>query len=319
LTTAGGLASIKVNQVEYHGWKNALSVCNDTVRLVILTDVGPRILFYGFVDAPNEFHEVAEHAGLTEGDEFRSYGGHRLWVSPEVERTYYPDNIQVRISRRGSAIIFTAPVESMPPGTSLQKEIEIDLDPSRTHVTVVHRIANRGKEPTEMAPWALSVMAQGGKAILPFPPRAPANRDRLQPDGVLALWSYTDLTDPRWTIGTKYIQLRQVTNPKGRFKEQMSGIYNPSGWGAYFRGGNLFVKRSTVQREAEYPDFGCNFEIYTEPGFLELETLGPLQNLAPGETVEHTEDWWLFRGIPAGDDDTWIDNIILPIVETATR
>ena len=134
----------------------------------------------------------------------------------------------------------------------------------------------------------------------------------------LDLWSYTDLADPRWTIGAKYIQLKQVTNPKGRFKEQMSGIYNPSGWGAYFRGGNLFVKRSTVQREAEYPDFGCNFEINTEPGFLELETLGPLQTLAPGETVEHTEEWWLFRGIPAGDDDTWIDNIILPIVETAT-
>jgi hypothetical protein len=97
----------------------------------------------------------------------------------------------------------------------------------------------------------------------------------------------------------------------------MAGIYNPSGWGAYFRDGNLFVKRSKVKTEARYPDYGCNFEIYTEPDFLELETLGPLQNLAPGETAQHIEDWWLFRTIPTGDDDAWIDNFILPILVNA--
>jgi hypothetical protein len=28
-----------------------------------------------------------------------------------------------------------------------------------------------------------------------------------------------------------------------------------------------------------YPDYGCNFETYTEPGFLELESLGTLRKL----------------------------------------
>ena len=315
MTSVGTTGSSKASQIEYHGWKNAWSICNDAVRLIVLTDVGPRILFYGFIDGQNEFHEVLEHAGLTEGDEFRSYGGHRLWVSPEVERTYYPDNAPVLISQRKGAVVFTAAIESTPPGTNLQKEIEINLDETGTHVTVIHRIFNRGDEATEMAPWALSAMAPGGKAILPFPPKAPASKDRLLPQGVLALWSYTDLTDPRWTIGSKYIQLEHDASPTGRFKEQMSGIYNPSGWGAYFRSGNLFVKRSKVQREASYPDCGCNFEIYTEPGFLELETLGPLQNLEPGQTVQHVEEWWLFDGIPAGCDDAWIDHVILTLLK----
>lgn len=310
-------ASIKVNQVEYNKWKNALSVCNDTVRLIVLTDVGPRVLFYGFIDGPNEFHEVSEHDGLVGGDVFRSYGGHRLWVSPEVEHTYYPDNVQVRISRREGAIVLTAPLESTPLGADLQKEIQLNLDQIGTHLTVTHRVINKGNALAEIAPWAISVMARGGKAILPLPPRATISKDRLQPEGVLALWPYTDLKDPRWTIGTKYIQLKQDAHPKGRFKEQMVGIYNPSGWGAYFRDGNLFVKRSKVQTEAKYPDYGCNFEIYTEPDFLELETLGPLQSLAPGETALHIEDWWLFRAIPRGDDDAWIDNFVLPVLANA--
>jgi hypothetical protein len=107
-----GSTSIKVNQIEYRNWKNALSVCNDTVRLIVLTDVGPRVLFYGFIDGPNEFHEVSEHAGLVGSNVFRTYGGHRLWVSPEVEHTYYPDNVQVCVSRREGAIVFTAGGES---------------------------------------------------------------------------------------------------------------------------------------------------------------------------------------------------------------
>ena len=150
---------------------------------------------------------------------------------------------QVCISRREGAIVFTAPPQSTPLGANLQKEIELNLDETGTHITITHRVINKGNAVTEIAPWAISVMARGGKAILPLPPRAPVSKDRLKPEGVLALWSYTDLTDPRWTIGTKYIQLQQDVHPNGRFREQMTGIYNPSGWGAYFRNGNLLVKR----------------------------------------------------------------------------
>ena len=312
-----GASAPKADEVEYQGWKKAFRICNETVQLIIVTEVGPRILFFGFRGEHNEFHEVPEHAGKSGDGVFRVYGGHRLWVSPEVERTYYPDNVPVSVRRYKDAFIFTAPPEAVYPGTNLQKEVEVKLAGAGTHVSVTHRISNLGKEATEMAPWALSVMAGGGKAILPLPPRAPVAADRLLPEGVLALWCYTDLADPRWRIGTKYIQLHQEQNPASRFKEQMTGIYNPFGWGAYFRRGHLFVKRAEVRRNAKYPDFGCNFETYTDPSSLELETLGPLQTLEPGQTAEHTEEWWLFRDIPSGEDETWVDSVILPVVETA--
>jgi hypothetical protein len=312
-----GASALKADEVAYGEWKKAFRICNNTVQLIVLTEVGPRILFFGFRGEHNEFHEVPEHSGKNGGGDFRVYGGHRLWVSPEVERTYYPDNVRVSIRRHHGVFIFTAPPEFAHPRTNLQKEFQIKLDETGTHVSVTHRITNLGKEATEMAPWALSVMSGGGKAILPLPPRAPVAKDRLLPEGVLALWSYTDFADPRWKIGTKYIQLRQDKNPTGQFNEQMTGIYNPFGWAAYFRQNHLFVKRAEVQRSAKYPDFGCNSEIYTDLHSLELETLGPLRDLEPGQTAEHTEEWWLFRDIPAGDDDAWIDSVILPLLETA--
>src|SRR5271165_516064 len=312
-----GAGTAKAEEVEYRKWKKAFKICNDTVQVIVLTEVGPRILFFGFRGEDNEFHEIPEHSGKGGDQTFRVYGGHRLWVSPEVARTYYPDNVPVSVRRQGGGFVFTAPPESTHPGTNLQKEIEIKVAETGARATVTHRIRNLGGGPTEMAPWALSVMAGGGKAILPLPPRAPLSADRLLPEGVLALWCYTDLADPRWKIGTKYIQLHQASKSACTFTEQMTGIFNPFEWGAYFRRGHLFVKKANVEKDAKYPDFGCNFEIYTDEHSLELETLGPLRKLGPGETAEHVEHWWLFRDIPAGDTENWMDSAILPIVQIA--
>ncbi|MDR3713957.1 MAG: hypothetical protein P4L51_14135 [Puia sp.] len=312
------VGKVKAEEVEYQKWKKAFKISNDTVQMVVLTEVGPRILFFGFRGEDNEFHEIPEHSGRSGDQTFRVYGGHRLWVSPEVARTYYPDNVPVSVRRQDDAFVFTAPPESAHSGTNLQKEIEVKLAKTGSGVTVTHRILNLGGEPTEIAPWALSVMAGDGKAILPLPPRAPLSADRLLPEGVLALWCYTDLADPRWKIGTKYIQLHQARNSANIFKEQMTGIFNPLGWGAYFRRHHLFVKKAKVEKGAKYPDFGCNFEIYTDAHSLELETLGPLRNLKPGETAEHIEHWWLFRDIEAGESESWIDSVILPKVQAAS-
>ena len=40
-------------------------------------------------------------------------------------------------------------------------------------------------------------------------------------------------------------------------------------------------------------DGGCNFEIYMCSKFMELEPLGKLTTIAPGEYASHWEDWFL--------------------------
>ena len=304
-----------LERVSYRGWDNAYKVSNGIVELIVTADVGPRIVSYRFRKGENLLHEVAEDAGKSGGSEFRLYGGHRLWVSPEVERTYFPDNRAVEVSQHGSATRFTALPEDRPPGTNLQKEMEVELAPAGSEVRITHRISNRDSRPTVLAPWSPTMMRAGGRTILPLSPRIAMDKDHYLPVGVFGIWSYTDFSDPRWVLGTNYIQLRQMANPTGRFNEQMGGLYNSAGWGAYFRDGLVFVKRAAVIEGAKYPDFGCNFEVFTNPDFIELETLGPLVELQPGGDVEHVEHWWLFQGVAGGEDDKWVDAAVLPLVK----
>jgi hypothetical protein len=307
-----------IERISYRGWHNAWRLSNGTVDLVVLADVGPRIVRYGFCGDENLFHEVRGQAGQTGGMEFCLYGGHRLWVWPELARTYFPDNRPVEVSRFGDAVRFTSPVEDFGPGTRLQKQMEVSLDPEGARVLIEHAITNHGAGSTELAVWCPTMMRIQGRAILPLAPRSAMDSEHFQSVAPLTLWSFTDFSDPRWILGTEFIQLQQQGKPEGRFAEQMSGTFSPAGWGAYYWQGRLFIKRAAAIRNARYPDYGCNFEIFTNAEFLELETLSPVVNLKPGESAGHTETWSLFRDVKSGEGDEWIRSVVVPLANSVT-
>jgi len=159
-------------------------------------------------------------------------------------------------------------------------------------------------------------MASGGTAVLPLPPRGSHDNKNLLPTSRLVLWSYTDMSDPRWGWGAKYIRLQQ--DPKSA-KAQKIGAPVPDGWAAYCRQGNFFLKLFPYEGKKEYPDFGSSTELFTNADILELETLGPLLLLEPGKSVDHTEDWFLFDNVPVPAGDSDIERMILPKVELARR
>jgi hypothetical protein len=45
---------------------------------------------------------------------------------------------------------------------------------------------------------------------------------------------------------------------------------------------------------------------------LELETLSPIVRVEPGSAIEHVENWFLWRDVPAPRDDNDADRHILP-------
>jgi hypothetical protein len=262
-----------LERISYRGWENAYRIANATIELVVLADVGPRVVSCRLVDGgENIFHEIPEQAGLTGGNDFRLYGGHRLWVWPEVERTYFPDNSSLAVSQSHNQVSFKAEVESAAPGSNLQKELEIRLEEG-SRATVTHRVTNRDGRPTELAVWAPTMMKAGGRAIVPLPPRAAMDRDHFHSVGPLTLWSFTDFADSRWVLGTEYVQLQQQTNPTGRFPEQMIGVYNPAGWGAYFLNGTVFFKTAPLAPGALYPDFAAILRYSPVPIFSNLRAL----------------------------------------------
>lgn len=299
--------------IEYGGWSNCVRLANDVVELVITGDVGPRIIRFGFVGGDNAFKEFDEMMGRTGDAEWLIYGGHRFWHAPEQKpRTYYPDNRPVTIEEIEGGVRVRQDVEET---TGMRKELEILLDASAAHVTVTHRLTNVGLWPVELAPWALSVMAQGGKAIIPFPPRG-SHEENLLPTNTLTLSAYTDMSDPRWTWGEKYVLLRQ--DPKASHPQKI-GVMVPDGWAAYARNGHLFVKTFTWQAGATYPDMGCSVETFTNADMLEVETLGPLTTLRPGERVEHVEEWYLFEGVPVPENDGDVEKHVMSKVTSILK
>ncbi|NLN69592.1 MAG: hypothetical protein GX142_02225 [Chloroflexi bacterium] len=282
-----------LEKVRYGGWENCYRLYNSTTELIITGDVGPRIIRFGYIDEMNVLHEYPDQMGKTFGDQWLNFGGHRLWHAPEAQpRTYYPDREPVLIQEIEHSLVATQKPET---STGIQKQIEITLAPNKPEVYLTHRLINHNLWAIETAPWTISVMAPGGLAILPLPPRG-SHPEFLVPTCTLSLWPYTDLSDQRFTLGAKYILIKQDPGIK---KPQKLGLFTSMGWGAYINQGYLFVKQVPLLLDGIYPDMGTNFEVFTNDEMLELEALGPLETIPPKGQVELQERWTLFKDIPA--------------------
>jgi hypothetical protein len=292
---------------EYRGWKNCILVENDVFSLIATTDVGPRIISFGFRDSNNFFLELENDIGRSGGDDWRLYGGTRLWHAPEdITRTYYPDNSPVKYKWNEKFLTLTQGIEK---NTGLQKEMRIYVYKNNM-VEIVYRIYNRNLWPVRFAPWAISVMRRNGTVIIPQEPYRDHEK-YLLPVRPVVLWGYTDMTDKRWKWGRRYIQLRQDPNS---INPQKIGVLNRQCWVAYYSGGELLVKKFEFDENESYPDYQCNLETFTKLEIIEIETLGPLKEIKPEKYAEHKEKWFLFKIELDGTEDS-IDRNLRPLIE----
>lgn len=280
-----------LERVDHNGYANCLELSNGDARLIVSTDFGPRILFYGLDGGENilGWHPGAEV--VTELGKWKPYGGHRLWVAPEnMPLSYAPDNESVDFTKETDLSVTLIP--STETHGMTQKKITVALAAAGSGVLVQHSITNRGREPIEISAWALTIMRPGGVAIVPNEPFAPYSSESLLPVRSMALWPYTDFTDPRWSFEKGSIRLRVDENARG---PQKFGVLNRQGWAGYRWQDLLFTKKFEFIPDAVYPDMNSNVEVYTDGGFVEVETLSPLKTIRPGEAVLHTEKWELDR------------------------
>ncbi|MBN2677668.1 MAG: hypothetical protein JXR32_06340 [Anaerolineaceae bacterium] len=299
---------VKINNTTLKNWQNCVQISNAQLSLIATADVGPRIISLGLPGKRNLFYQNKEQIGLSGGNEWCAYGGHRFWIAPENDRTYFPDNRAVSVEHQAEGIRLTAPIEET---NGFQKTIQIKLSAGEPHIQLIHELTNHSTQSQRVAPWALSVMAPGGTAILPHSPRIDWP-DKLTAQNTLSMWSYTNMSDPRWSWGYRYILLRQTNDPG---KPQKIGMFNSEGWAAYLLDDVLFVKFFAANPESSYPDLNSNLETWTNHEFLELETLGPLEMVEPGQVILHNEDWFLFGDVPIVKCDDDVENVILPLVK----
>ena len=300
-------AQVKADKTACYDQPDCDRLSNGTVEVVMPAALGPRVARYGFVGQDNVLGD-APGGSTTDLGEWKPRGGHRLWHAPEgMPRSYSPDNAPVERSVDGATVRLRQAVE---PRVGIQKEIAVTLDPTGTHVTVRHVLTNRTLWPVELAAWAMSIMNPAGTVVLPQEPYVDQPHNLL-PVRPLVMWSYTDLSDPRFAIGAKYIRVRVMPD---RTEPQKIGIGNRQGWAAYHRGRTLFVKRFGYDEAARYADFGSNCETYVRGPFVELESLGPLQRLEPGGSTEYVEHWYLFPDVEIGGTEATLDAALQPLL-----
>lgn len=295
-------------KVEYFELPNCCKLSNGTVELIVTTDVGPRVIRYGFPGGGNILGECPEASVTTALGDWKPYGGHRLWHAPEaIPRTYVPDDSPVECTCEGDSVHLVQPVEQP---TGIAKEMTVSLDAEGTRVSIIHKLTNRNLWAVQLAPWALTIMNGGGTAIIPQEPYL-SHDDELLPARPIVIWHYTDLGDPRFQIGARFIRL---STDAALAEPQKIGVANKQGWAAYFRNGTLFVKQFDYSDGLLYPDEGCNCETYTAGPFMELETVGPMHDLDPGESALHEEIWHIFKGVDVGDSEETLEAALAPIL-----
>ena len=283
---------VTVSNIAYKQYGNCVQLSNGAFRLLITTDLGPRIIFYGETNGENIFYEDAQDLIRKDGDYFdrnlpgkgawHIYGGHRLWKSPEDLASYYPDNAPVRTEFVPNGVTVTSEPEST---TGLQKSMTVTMADDGS-VCVQHAFYNftdRASEPVAL--WGLSVLDKGACATYPLSTRDTgllANRN-------LVLWSYTDERDDRLRIEQDKITLRwdDVAQPI------KIGMYIEDPIRVHTKGLELTVTYDYAGENAGYADRCCNVESYTNDIMLEVETLSTLESIAPGQYKYHTERWSL--------------------------
>src|SRR5262249_13951670 len=153
----------------YFNQPNCYKLSNGAVEVIVTTDIGPRIIRYGFPGEDNILAELPDLSVKTDLGEWKPYGGHRLWTAPEaMPRSYAPDSSPIEFKIEGTNTIhLTQPAD---PKTGIQKEMVVTLDAEGSGVTILHRITNRNFYAIDVAPWALTIMNGGGVTVIPQEP-----------------------------------------------------------------------------------------------------------------------------------------------------
>ncbi|MBR4201264.1 MAG: hypothetical protein IKQ91_08350 [Oscillospiraceae bacterium] len=275
--------AIQYSEIEYGNFGKCVCLENGIIRLIASLEFGPRILSFStcgnrnilFEDVNRDFCELNKGYGT-----WYAYGGHRLWTAPEVmPETYYPDNKSV-LSEFVDGVLT---LRTNPTPFGKEFTVSVRMSDSGT-VTIRNSVLNLSEQPAVFAPWSITSLAAGGLEFIPLSKKQAG----FLPNRAMALWTYSDIADKRFRLDDAYAVLRQDPEAAKAFK---TGFNVCDGYAVYALGNQIFRKKFGPYSEVRYPDFGCNFETYTNKHFIECEILGEMREYASGEAAVIEETW----------------------------
>lgn len=270
----------------YKNFGECIFLDNGIITLGVTLEEGPRIIYFSLAGKENVLFEDTERRFTEPAGKYGTwvaYGGHRLWCAPEVNpETYYPDNSRV------SCEITDNTLTLKPPVTPFGKEFTmiIEMNEESPVVKITHKIRNISEKKAVFSPWSVTSLTHGGVCIIPIS----TQKKGYLPNRVISLWDYSDINDSRFRMTNSEVRIRQDIYIRKAFK---AGFNLEDGYAAYVVNGQIFAKCIPKYEEVCYPDYSCNFEVYTNSLFLECELLGEKREFAKNEEAVISEHWCL--------------------------
>jgi len=311
----GGTTSKKAQQViaieeGFYQW-DSLTFRSAFARIDVVPDLGGKIMGYELSGYQLLWHDpkgegkLYENEGYGFGESFFNPGGAKVWPSPQGwggkgQWPGPPDNVldgsPYEYESDGASVTVTSPEDTGDGRTGLQFKNTYSL---RNHSSIVDlnlSMSNVSDSQVKWGLWHLATVPVDRLLTVYVPVR---KND----------WHviFGDKDNPQW-LGVEDGLFR------ARYDKQVGkvGMKVREGWAAWHDETNnvVFVMMFPVRKNAEYPDGGSNFEIWTsgsgtfrangkdfqteyspETALMELEVMGPLTQLRPDGSSSMDITW----------------------------
>lgn len=301
-------AGVSVKKTTFRGWAGAIRISNGVVEAVVVPEIG-RIMLFQWVSRPESDPIFLNHdlAGKTAADvptgTWANFGGDKLWPAPQSDwpkhapQAWPPDGafdgmpFQAEIVSNGVRLV--GPWSKAFAARAIRT---ITMRPGQPRLYIAQEIEKEPSAPGAfpIGVWSITQTRPDGTIFLPLPAGADGQASYHMLGG--------DKLTPGWSVrGDLLVGMR---DPKITIKVGSSGR---QGWMASLYAGDvLFSEHYKYDPSGGYPDGGSTAEVYTnggDLGYIEMEVLGPLANLAAG-SVERYDVYWQLTRLPRTPADT---------------
>jgi hypothetical protein len=232
--------------------------------------------------------------------DWHNYGGYKAWVAPQDLWGWPPDpfldfgkaNVEVLQEPKGLPVLRLTGCPSLKTGILFVKEIS--MSPSG-EVTVRQKMYNIGGKPVSYSIWGVTQVKTPCFVVFPV-----KNRSKF-PEKISYIMA--ESRNSRQFDVKDGLCITRYAGELGKIGADSDGP-----WMIWFSDDIAYVKLFDPMDElATYPDGGCSVEVFTSEaklGYVEMEILGPIAELDPGESTELTERWRIFKlSQPVTDDN----------------
>jgi hypothetical protein len=295
-------------------WDSVVVLKNGIITLAAVPKIGGRVMQYDLGTHPSIYiHESMKGKNITSGDSM--VGGFRQLPSPQSDFQWpSPPNVDfgsytctVLQNNADSAVIsLLSPIEDSKldkykTHKGLQFKRDITLYKASSHVRIVMTMYNRGQQSMTHGIWDITQSAcinnntadldnfwvyfqryqqstlGGNKGYVEYKNEGTGAGAQWKPDAA-----------PGNIMGVQFKKLRGKIGADCR----TGWICFNDRYDAY-----AYVKTFTYQNGKSYPDSGASVQVYTysNMNMLEVEVLGPLTTIAPGDSVTLEENWFAAR------------------------